>query len=179
VDELAESHRRGKRCVKNSKKRSQKNQGKCRPGNLVSSMLLNIVLLQSYCGGWLENTSCQLGERAHNELLKCFAGIQNNREVFRQFLIYWERSKQLSRVQNQDNHIVEELENNKVSDEDAREESMHSGELGVCCPLFFMTANRHDQHYRAVDWAGAGPECCYKVQRSVCGRQAFNVWAMT
>ena len=55
---------------------------------------------------------------------------------------------------------------------------MHGCELGVRCPLFFMAANRHDQHLRAVDWAGAGPDCRYRVQRSVCGRQAFNVWAM-
>ena len=96
--------------------------------------------------GWLENASCQSGERAHKELLKRLAGIQNNREVFRQFLSYWERFERLSRAQNQDNHDVAELESNEfeVSEEEAREESMHSCELGIRCPLFFMAANRHD-----------------------------------
>ena len=84
--------------------------------------------------GWIETTSCQSGERGHKELLKCLARIHNNREVFQQFLSYWESAEQLAREQND----FEEVENKEVCEEEAHEEAMHSCELGVRCPLFFM-----------------------------------------
>ena len=129
--------------------------------------------------GWLENTYCQSGERAHKDFLKCLQKIHNNREVFPQFLWYWERAEQLWREKNKNDFEAElEVDDNEVSEEDKCEESMHSCELGVRCPLFFMAANRHEQHFRAADWVGAGPEPRYRFKHTHCGRQAFNVWTM-
>ena len=175
VTELVECHRRGKNMREKLKETFPKKSGeesgwKFGKFHAVEHSVVTIIFW-----GWIETTSCQSGERGHKELLKCLAGIHNNRQVFRQFLSYWERAEQLSRAQND----FEEDEINQVCEEETREEAMHSCELGVRCPLFFMAANRHDQHFRAVDCVGVGPDRRYKVRQSICGRQAFCVWAMT
>ena len=64
--------------------------------------------------GWIENTSCQLGDLVHKELLKCFARINNNRQVLLQFLSYWERAEQLLRGQNKKD-FEEEVDDQEVS----------------------------------------------------------------
>ena len=85
----------------------------------------------------------------------------------------------MSREKNQNDFEVElEVDDIELSEEDKREESMHSCELGVRCPLIFMAANRHDQHFRAVNWVEAGPEYRYRLNHTHCGRQAFNVRIM-
>ena len=48
--------------------------------------------------GWIEIFSGQSGERGHRELLKSLAHCVNNRDVYAQYLRYWERVELLSRA---------------------------------------------------------------------------------
>ena len=103
--------------------------------------------------GRIETTSGQSGEGAHRELLKALAGCVNNKEVFMQFLLFWERLEQLARAQLED-------ESDSGSDSEAeaqpqrRTEKSESESTTVCklavrCPLFFMTLHRQHLHHRA------------------------------
>ena len=124
--------------------------------------------------GWIENTSGQSGEGAHRELLKALAGCVNNKEVFMQFLRFWERLEQLARAQ-----LEDESDSDSDADSDAepraekaeKSESVTGCELAVRCPLFFMTLHRQHLHHRASSVRVRGAR--------LAGRQRFNVWELT
>jgi len=74
-DELAECHCWGREMREKFKEtfpeKSKEISGwNFRKFHSVEHCVATIVLF-----GWIENTSCQSGERAQNELLKCLAGI--------------------------------------------------------------------------------------------------------
>ena len=78
------------------------NQERPRLGTSASFMMFCNLPLCIILWGWIENTSGQSGEGAHRELLKALAGCVNNKEVFMQFLRFWEILEQLARAQLED-----------------------------------------------------------------------------
>ena len=132
--------------------------------------------------GWIEIFSGMTGERGHRELLKSLAGCVNNRDVFGQYLTFWERAEQLARARREHAQCDSEStdsESDPESDTDldaagsqndaAAAESMHACELGVRCPLFFMALDRSALHHRPASRRSRG---------SRDGRQRFNVWLL-
>jgi hypothetical protein len=132
--------------------------------------------------GWIEIFSGVTGERGHRELLKSLAGCVNNRDVFGQYMTFWERVEQLDRAQRehaQSDPESTESESDTESDANmdaagsqndaAAEESMHACELGVRCPLFFMALHRSELHHRPAS---------RRRGSSRFARQRFNVWLL-
>ena len=132
MNELAECHRRGRKMREKFKEIFPEKSGEISGWKFGKFHAVENCIVTIIFWGWIETTPCQSGERGCKALLKCFAGIHNNRQVFRQFLSYWERAEQLSRAKND----FEEDEINQVCEEETREEAMHSCKLGVRCPLF-------------------------------------------
>ena len=116
--------------------------------------------------GLLQNTSCQEGELAHKILLTSLGNL-NNYHVFTQFLRYRERYEQLVRAGHEARdgeaagaNVDDEEERGQEqeipgSKEDcAREEAMHSCELGTRCPSFFMALHRTRLYHTAASTGG-------------------------
>lgn len=128
--------------------------------------------------GWVEIFSGMTGERGHRELLKSLAGCVNNKDVFGQYLTFWERAEQLARARREHaQHDSESTDSESDTDLDAvgsqndagAQESMHACELGVRCPLFFMALHRSALHHRPAS---------RRFQGNRDGRQRFNVWLL-
>ena len=82
--------------------------------------------------GWIEIFCGQPGERWHKELLKSLAGCINNRDVFSQYLGYWERVEQLARARREHDETGG-LDSESSSDESemaaskqSKQEAMHA-----------------------------------------------------
>ena len=134
----------------------------------ILHLLLNIILC-----GWIEITSGQSGEGAHRELLKTLAGCVNNKEVFMQFLRFWERLEQWARAQ-----LEEESDSGSDLEAEAHwqqraeksdSESTNACENAVRCPLSFMTLHCQHLHHRVSSVKGS----------RLMGGQRFNVWELT
>ena len=125
--------------------------------------------------GWIEIFSGASGERGHGELLKVLAGCVNNREVYAQYLSYWERVEQLSRARREhdesdtDSSSSVQTESSIGASKQTEEESMHACELGVRCPLFFMALHRSELQHRAT---------AVRNGRGKSGRPSFSVWLL-
>ena len=77
----------------------------------VVHTVLTIVMF-----GWTENTSGQWGERAHVDLMKSVARLTNNKDIFKQFLSWHERSSHIQRLfQAQSHEVVDSEEKVSIS----------------------------------------------------------------
>ena len=76
----------------------------------VVHTVLTIVMF-----GWTENTSGQWGERAHVDLMKSMARLTNNKDIFRQFLSWHERSSHIQRLFQAQSHEVVDSEKRCLS----------------------------------------------------------------
>lgn len=173
VDDVAETLDRGRGMMESLKATFPEKSGEIQAWNFgkfhdILHLPLNIILW-----GWIETTSGQSGEGAHRELLKALAGCVNNKQVFMQFLRFWERLEQLARSQLE---VPSDAESD--SDADARQQDDTSSsqpvtvcELAVRCPLFFMALHRQHLHYRSSSVRIKGSR--------LSGRQHFNVWELT
>jgi len=121
--------------------------------------------------GWIENTSGQSGESAHRELLKALQGCVNNKEVFMQFLRFWERLEQLARARLEERDDSESECDADGEPRPAKAEVMTACELAVRCPLFFMALHHQELDHRASSVRIKGSR--------LAGRQRLNVWDLT
>jgi len=170
VDDVAEVIDRGQTMMVSLKETFPEKSGEAQAWNFgkfhdVLHLPLNIILW-----GWIETTSGQSGECAHRELLKALAGCVNNKEVFMQFLKFWERFEQLTRAdleKGSDSEADSDAEEQQQADSS---DSMNACELAVRCPLFFMALHRQDLHHRASSFHLRGSRQA--------GRQRFNLWEL-
>jgi len=71
VDELAECHRQGREMREKLKETFPEKSGELLGWNFGKFHAVEHFVVTIILWGWLENTCCQSGERAHKELLKC------------------------------------------------------------------------------------------------------------
>ena len=172
MDDVAEMLVRGPKMMESLKDTFPEKSGEDKAWNFGKFHDIIHLPLYIMLWGWIENTSGQSGESAHRELLKALQGCVNNKEVFMQFLRFWERLEQLARARLEDRNSAGSESESDADGEHRTEtaEVMTACEIAVRCPLFYMTLHRDALHHRASSVRIKGSR--------LAGRQRLNVWEL-
>ena len=124
--------------------------------------------------GWTHNTSGDWGEHGHQELLKCLAGLINNKDIFLQFARWHEKAGLLQR----ESDLHSDSESNSESEPDLDSEPVATGktrknhdnpscELAVKYPLLHAAIHFKDLKYSKGSAGKHGT-----------GRYTLEVWSL-